>query len=172
MTTIYFGHDALCFKIEHLRNIYLANQNEKSSRHAVLLKSARIARFIFELFIVVINGTFIIFIFYPLLVYLFNGERVVIFPLFLPFIDETTDVGYAIITGCQAVWMIQTSIGLIGSDSSMALLLVLVRPMVDMFEISFDEMNSVLESVPRVKHSMELNNWLRNLILMHQEMTR
>lgn len=108
---------------------------------------------------------------FPLLIYWVTEKRVLIYPLLLPLIDENSRLGYAIITSIQIVWVSMVGIGFVGSDGLMALLLIHIRPMVELFELDVAELNNVLVCRHNLKDSKAVELWLRNLAKQHQEMT-
>lgn len=96
-----------------------------------------------------------------------------LFPLYAPYIDDSTLHGYLIYYAIHIFWSLQSAVGLIGSDLLMALLLLHIVPLVEIFELYVSEMNAVLVNLKsiRARHSPMLKVQLRNILMMHKEIT-
>lgn len=164
----------VCDIIEQLRDIFVANRNESTKGHAILLKHELQFRFCYLLFSVMIFIVFLMLMTYPLPYYLLFGEKVLIYPMLLPMIDEKTPYGYALMMAIQIIWFNMACFGLIGADGVLCMFLVHIRPMVDLFALGFDELNNVLAQGKIEEDSKEakaVELWLRNLTQLHQEIT-
>lgn len=112
---------------------------------------------------------FVGFMSFPLIYYTLTGEKIPMFPLFFPYINADTMQGYIIYYVIHIVWCVLAGLGIIGADSSMALLFLHALPMVEVFEQSISEMNEVLVNLSTSHHSSQLKEQLSNIILMHKE---
>lgn len=170
--TIFFQHNEILDDIEKLRGILLANRNVGTQRYGILLQHEQQFRRFFMFFSITLFVVYSTTILFPLPIYLLTGNAVLIYPLYLPFIDTETTSGYLTMNLIHSIWLVMTGIGLVASDGLMALTLVHIRPMVDLFKLGFEELNEVLVSCPNAKDSREVKFWLRNLTKLHQNMTR
>lgn len=115
---------------------------------------------------------FVVFLLFPVLVFLLTGELVLCVPMYLPMIHDETLAGFSLLSAVHVFWFLQVIFGLIGSDFLMGLLLLHILPMVELFELSCAEMNEVLDYDRRVSKSRQIQKWLRNITQMHQAMTK
>lgn len=106
---------------------------------------------------------------FPVLYYVLTGERVMIFPLYIPFLDDSTWQGFLTYYALHSWWCVQLIIGLVGADLLMALLLLHTLPIVEIFELSITELNYELVSFPAARQSLMVKMQLRNVIQMHKE---
>lgn len=106
---------------------------------------------------------------FPVLYYALIGDKVILLPMYVPFLDDSTLCGYVIYYVLHSFWCVQSSIGLIGADLLMALLLLHTLPLVEIFELSISEMNDILVHCPAARQSLLLKMQLRNIIQMHKE---
>lgn len=126
------------------------------------------------MFTLIIVIPFMGFILYPVIYYLVTDKQIMLYPLYAPYIDDSTLHGYLIYYAVHTFWCLQSVVGLIGSDLLMALLLLHILPLVDIFELSVSEMNEVLVNLKlsRLRESSPmLKVQLRNIIWMHKEIT-
>lgn len=117
-------------------------------------------------------AVYLIFISFPLITYLVTGEHIVFFPIYIPFVHDDTDGGFVVLSSIHFVWITQVVIGLAGSDALMALLLLHILPISELFVVSVEEMNdALLADDPAVANSAYMKLWLRNLLQMHRELS-
>lgn len=169
-TVLYYSAH-LRHKEQSLRAIYVANQKWSTKRHAILLKWSRRFKLFLQFFTLMFIVLFIIFTFFPLVVYLVTGEKLVLFPVYLPGVDEETDRGFVILTCVHIFWFLQLCIGLVGSDSLFALMLLHMLPISELFEVSLAEMNDALRKDQMIGQTEYMKMWIRNLLQMHIELT-
>lgn len=167
----YSQHDGIFDDIEMLRSICLANQKFGTQRYEILLKHEKQFRRVVLFCIVMVFFVWITLILFPILAYLLTGNWVLLLPMSLPWIDANTTSGYFVLNIFGAILVSMVCLGSIASDGVMALSLVHIRPMVDLFELGFEELNDVLVRCPNAKDSTNVKLWLRNLIKLHQDMT-
>lgn len=158
--------------MKYLRELFVAVGTEISDRHATLFKWSKRFVYLFKWFSLMIAFPFLVFCMFPVTIYCLSGQRVVMFPIFIPFVDDTTVDGYLLLTSIHALWSIQSAVGLIGGDICMAFLFLHVIPMVELFEISFAELNETCQLHRTFSNKILLKMQLRNILQMHRELAR
>lgn len=97
-----------------------------------------------------------------------HDEREFALPIFVPFVDESTTIGFVITNIFHVIALFMAACGLSASDMRLVLFVLHLRPMSAMFSNTMEEMNQGL-LVERNRHSEEMRKYFRNLILMHLE---
>lgn len=170
ITVVYMGGRIRC-KVDGLRQIFVTNQNWPTSRHTILHKWILRFHLLFKAMVILYMSVALFFILFPVVMYLFTGQKVVLFPIFLPMVDETTNQGFLTVSSVHLLWIVQTSMGLLGSDSLFALMLLHILPMSELFVVCIEEMNDALKTNPLVGRTEYMAMWLRNILQIHQELT-
>lgn len=107
---------------------------------------------------------------YPIYMYVFKNERVPLLSMYIPGIDETTVSGYLILICVQVPLMFMAIVGMTSCDIMYAMMLINIPILARLVEDEINEMNEMLE-----KMAVKVHIWkhrLRNLLVMHQEMTQ
>lgn len=170
-TVVYYA-ELLNSKVQYLRHIFLAVGEQTTPRQAILFKWSTRFLYLFKLFAVVIAAPFVVFCMFPVVIYCVTGQRVVLYPTYAPFVDDTTVRGYLILTSIHFSWSVQSAVGLIGGDLLMAFLLLHALPVVELIELSFTEMNEVCKHSRSVSNKILLKMQLRNILQMHKELSK
>lgn len=171
MAMIVYMHN-VSSSVAYVREIFVAVGTETNDRHAILFKWSKLFMFLFKLFAFTICFPFFLFCLFPVVVYFVTGQRVVLFPVLIPFLDETEVKGYLVLTSIHAIWSVQSAVGLTGSDIIMAFLFLQVLPMVEIIELSFKEFNETCLLHRTFSNKMLLKMQLRNILQMHKELAR
>lgn len=116
-----------------------------------------------------LGSTFGGFMLFPVLYYILTGDRVMIFPVYVPYLDDSTWQGFLTYYAIHSFWCAQLVVGLVGSDLLMALLLLHTLPIVEILELSVEELSYELEHFPAARQSLMVQMQLRNVIQMHKE---
>lgn len=171
--TVIFCHKSIYDQIIQLRNVHVANNRDiLSENHAILQRSNNNLLLLVKFFFALCIGAVGSFIIYPLPVYLITGKRLLMFPLYMPFLDEDTLVGYCGLSFLHSLWLVQSGVGLAAGDLLFALNILYVLPMVQLFRKRFEELNFFLEMGKSAQNSELVYKCLRNLVKMHQEICR
>lgn len=110
-----------------------------------------------------------LFVLFPVLYYVLTGERIMIFPVYVPFLDDSNWQGFMTYFAIHTGWCVQIPLGFVASDLLMALLLLHIWPLVEIFELSIKELNYELMNLPAARQSLTVKVQMRNVIQMHKE---
>lgn len=162
--------DNITWMINYLYDIYKVNAATKDRRRASLFN-----RFAFYTEIIFKCGSLLYFLsavtylVYPFYVYFFEGEIITLVPLYAPAIDEKTLSGFIILTCYHLILMVFTLIGATACDFLFSMLIANTPVLAILIEMEVQQLNDMLTSqkvdVPLMKFK------LRNILLMHREMT-
>lgn len=158
-------------KVKYLRTIFVSVGKSATDKHVILFKWSKRFLFLIKLFSAMISIPFLLFCMFPVVLYYMTAQLVVLLPVFVPFVDETTVSGYFVLTSIHTLWSVQSTIGLIGADVLMAFLFLHILPMVELIELCFAEMNEVSKLQRTAFNNILLKMQLRNILQMHKELT-
>lgn len=105
----------------------------------------------------------------PLAFAVYGGPVEPILPIRLPFVDETTRNGLIVQQLVHFIWLACGGCGLIGSDVPFIMLTLYSWPLADVFIDHVNVLNKMVLT-PRVANSKEMKVYLRNIVLLHQEL--
>lgn len=162
-----YGHQIVNV-MDKIIEIYAANSNSASRKRLLLLQ-----RFAFITEVVFKGGCFIYYIaglFYliaPAYAYYTRNELLPMFPLFLPFIDEKTNTGFAILTGIHMVLMLIAATASSATDFLFFTIIVNFPVLSTILKYNTEELSSVLGeeevNIPLVKAKF------KNILLLHRD---
>lgn len=162
--------DSLLWIINYLDGIYKVNIASKDKmRLAYFDKFSRYTEIVFKC------GTFLYFLstisFFvnPLYKYCFEQETVTLLPTYFPGIDETTVNGFIILTCYHLLILVLAFIASTASDFLFTMLILNTPIMAVLIASEVKQLNGILDEKP-VDMAMAKFR-LRNILLMHREMT-
>lgn len=155
--------------LQTVQAIYEATTDSTKSSYGIMLRWSNLIWNITKIFSLIIMMTLFVVLLYPLFVYVIRRDLVPMLPMFVPGIDETTNLGFAILSGLHIMWATQGAVGLMFADMFYSLILLHVWPMVDIFGSMFEQMNTAILARPKLTESLEIKLWLGNIIKTHQE---
>lgn len=156
--------------INYLYEIYKVNAVTKCEKRASLFnRFAFYTEIVFKcgalLYLLSISAYFL----YPIYMYLFKGEVIVVLSIYFPGIDETTAGGYIFLLCYHITVLALAFIAVSACDFLFTMLIVNTPVMATLIEVEVQQLNGILTSaavdVPLMKSK------LRNILLMHREMT-
>lgn len=126
-----------------------------------------------EVFFKVIATLYLLSVFtffpYPLYMYYFKNEVVTIIPMYLPGVDETQWSGYILLSAYQILIFILATGGVLACDFFMAIIIISTLIFAKLISLDMEQINNdLLEK----NSTLTVKCRLRNILLMHQEMTR
>lgn len=167
MLSIQYGH-ILVALMDKLVEVYKANAKGVSSKRLKMIRtSALITELVLKIGIALYSLTGVFYLTNPLYAYYTRHERVHIILLFIPFIDETTNSGFGILSAIHLICMILGVIAIAGSDFLFVMIILNVPLLSSIFSENIDELNGILRAEMLHVRSMRAN--LRNILLMHRE---
>lgn len=157
--------------IKQIRHIHLVNNDDLSSvNHKIMLDFGLKIAILVNLFLILCFVTISLFATSPIPIYIFTGDVSPIFPLYIPFLDENTVIGYCGLSFMHIIWLAQTGFGLAVADMSTAAIILYILPMVGLFRKRFEELSKILTLRKVAQDSELVYQCLRNLVKMHQDM--
>lgn len=124
------------------------------------------------LFIAMVVGYYacgLCFLSYPIIMFLANGELFPVFPMFLPFVNENTNIGYTILTIYHIIFVIMPMAGLAGVEFFIAVFMISSLLFAKLITLDAQQINIELSAEKSEK--MKIKYRLRNILLMHKEMS-
>lgn len=162
--------DQITWMINYLHNIYKVNAKSKDQR-----KSAMFDRFSYYTEIVFKCGCFlyllsvISYFLYPMYMYLFEGKIVTLLPIYLPGINEHSASGFIIISSYHVLLLAVAFVAASGCDFLFMMLIANTPIMAILIEMEVEKLNEILTAQKFDAPLMKTK--LRNILLMHREMT-
>lgn len=104
---------------------------------------------------------------YPIYMYLHANEIVACLPVYIPYVDETTILGYAILIVFHVISMLLAFFGSTCCDFTFTLIIMNVPAMAYLFGATIDELNEQLMAPKRAWSVIKAR--LRNILLQRQE---
>lgn len=163
-------HVDLMWMINYLDGIYKANVKTEDKRRAAYFQ-----KFSYYTEIVFKGGNFLYFLSVlsyfvnPLFQYIFENEVVTLLPTYLPGIDENTFDGYVILSCYHLVLMIVGFIAASASDFLFTMLIINTPILALLIGLEVEQLNEELDADK--PDAVAIKNKLRNILLMHREMT-
>lgn len=117
----------------------------------------------------IIISTLSVVLLYPLFVFVLRAQSEPMLPLFVPGINETSTIGFGLLSGLHSVWATQGAVGMMFSDMFYKVMLLHIWPMVHVFGSMFQEMDEAILVKPPLAGTLEVRLWMRNIIMVHRE---
>lgn len=107
-------NNRVSFWIVH--DIYAATTNRMLPSYAIMLRSKLFILSIVRIFSMIIISTLSVVLLYPLFVFVLRAQSEPMLPLFVPGINETSTIGFGLLSGLHSVWATQGAVGMMFSD--------------------------------------------------------
>lgn len=158
-------HYAVC----KIQDLYKINAKSKSRELAQYFeKFATFTEFLFKSMIIVfVLGPFL-FMLFPIYKYFTDGELIPIMPLFAPFIDEKTCIGYIVLNLYLLLISVTGITCLVALEFLMAIIIISSLIFAKLIGRQLQQMNFDLADSDCKMSTIK--GRLRNIFLMHQEM--
>lgn len=162
--------DEITWMINKLHDVYKVNATTKDYNRRTLFD-----RFAFYTEMVFKCGTSLYFLsalsyfVYPIYVYSIKREIITLMPTYLPGIDEGTATGFVIVTCYHIVLLSVAFVSASACDFLFTMLIANTPIMANLIQMEVQQLNDILTS-PKIDAPL-LNTKLRNILLMHREMT-
>ena len=154
--------------IGFIKHLFESNIKSKSPIRLLLFKRfALYTDLIVKIGSVMYFGAVLMFLPYPMYMYIFEGEKELMMPAYIPGINSNTPSGYCITMLIQATLMFFGAIGMCSCDVFYALTLSNVPIMARLIEDEVRQLNEMLEINSK-------NDWTHQfctVLMMHQKMT-
>lgn len=159
--------------ILEIRNIHEINNNDRTRvNYNILLNASSKILILVNVFLVMTVCTMLLFAIYPLGLYLVTGTKVPIIPMYMPYLDEDTIEGYMGMSFFHLSWLTQTGLGLAAADLLITSMILFILPMVELFRARFKELTGILNLGKKAQESDFVYQCLRNLVKMHQDISK
>lgn len=157
-----------------LENIYKSNMCRSQRAYDILKRFVRIAEIIVKCGAVIIMGSLIGLFATSTVMSVVDGKRNPLFEAYLPFVDETTDSGFAILTLFHLLGIFLSGYGTCCIDLLLILYVIHVKVMADIFADHLDQLNEalVLCVSDSRRHAEQVAVFLRNIIMIHEDICR
>lgn len=157
--------------INYVHDIYKTNAATKCRQRAELFnRFAFYTEIIFKIGFVLYFLSILSYFVYPFYMYLFKREVVALIPTYAPGINEKSFVGFATLTCYHLLLMVLAVIAVAACDLLFTMLIANVPVMANLIAMEVRELNEILTR-ERVDE-LSVKYKLRNLFLMHREMTQ
>lgn len=154
----------------YLKMVHTRLQDPSTSGYQILYDWSKICQRVFQGYILMIWSTAILMLFFPIVYYWLTGDVELIVPIFVPWIDETTILGFIQLQMVHIFWWACGTLGLVGSDLSCIMFALYTWPLTNLFNDHLDKLNKSLIQNPKWANTREMRLYVRNLALLHQEL--
>lgn len=162
--------DDLQWIVRCIQDLYKVHSKSRSKKR---IKYFQNCVFVTEMIFKVMSTLYLLSVFtffpYPLYMYYFEHEVVTIIPIHIPFVDDTTFVGYIIVSAYQIILFVLATTGVLACDSYMAI--IIVSTLIFAKLIAFD-MEQIDDDLLLKDPMITVRSRFRNILLMHQETIR
>lgn len=148
--------------------MYLQNRLQGTEMFKILLKWTAFVIGLCKIVCVLISMMGLLLLLRPLAVYFTTRESVMMVPVWVPGIDETTTSGYWLSTFYHVFVLALAIVGTIGSDTLLIIFVVYAWPMCEIFDSMFRIINETARN-SSMRHSNRFRLFIRNTIQMHKE---
>lgn len=154
--------------IYFIQDLYKANiTTESVERSEYFRKFALFTEYFFKFILFFYLSLISTCLVYPIFVYTTQNELEVIMPLYLPFINETTIVGYTIINIYHITLISIVSFGIVAIDFFLAI--IIISSLIFSKIISL-EMHQIHVDLEEKNKELAIKVRFRNILRMHKEM--
>lgn len=161
--------DDLQWIIRKIQNLYKVHITTTSpDRIGYFRNFALFTEILFKVMSILYFPPILVFMSYPIYVYVTTNQLVPIIPLYVPMIDETTIVGFIILAIYHIINIILGTLGLIAIDYFMAIVITSSLIFAKLISADLQQINcDLMENDSRL---MAAKARFRNIFWMHQEM--
>lgn len=165
--TFMMEHNALRLKLEYLHDFYIKCESNKVAS-AICYRWINLFTKVTVVFTLVISFTGLAFMSTPMLTYWLTGVVEPVIPLYLPYVDETTTVGFCQLFVMHVLILVIGVIGMICADLTFFLTISHICPMTDVLVSKLNELEERLKDADR-NYGLVTRNYLFNIVRMHQQ---
>lgn len=156
--------------IEFVGAIIEQNKKRKSLNYKTLQKWSNNILLVFYIGMFLILSNIVVFYCMPIFIYLWTGERELILELHMPGVDADTISGFSITTAMHMWAILIAGVGTAGSDMLFLILILYTQPLSELFVNAIERLDKHLTTPNYDQKKIKME--LRNIFLMHQELTR
>lgn len=158
-------------RFHFLEIIYLRNVQTTQRAFAILLRFIVPAKMIVKFSIVIIVGSLVGLFMTSAIVSIMEGVRNPLLEAYLPFLNESSDLGFAVLSLFHLLGIFLAGAGTCSTDIMFILFVIHMKPLVDIFSDHLRQMDeNVAESNYERSERMEM--FLRNIVKMHNDICR
>lgn len=162
--------DDISWMANFILGIYKVNSTVKDKKRLKMFHTCSLAsELIFKLCGFLYFSFSLTYAVYPVYMYFFQNEVVSALQTFLPGVDETTTEGFIVTVMYHMILIILGSIGFAASDLLITLIIINTPIMAASIEDEINQLNDMLRK--KNNDSLAIKYKLRNIFLMHQDMT-
>lgn len=166
--TLHFNAEDTRMNLAQLRKIYAQNETSSTANFRLLHKWSGFFIGLCKIMCasIIFVGAFLML--RPCIVYWLTNERIMIVPIWVPGVDETTANGYALTSAYHVFVVVLAIVGTIGSDTMFVMFVLHIWPMCEIFANSFADINDAAH-IATFRESLALKAFIRNAMQMHSE---
>lgn len=154
--------------IYFIQDIYKANiTTESVERSEYFRKFALFTEYFFKFILYFYLSTISTSLVYPIFVFITQNEFFPIMPLYLPYIDETTVVGFTIISIYHIILISLVSFGIVAIDFFLAIIIISSLMFAKIISL---EMHEIHVDLDEKGSQIAIKARFRNILRMHKEM--
>lgn len=166
--TLYLNGAVVRSNIADIKRLYTHNKLSNTKNYKLLIEWTAFFIGLCKVICVLVSFVGICMVLRPVVVYSLTGTSVMMIPVWVPGVDETTKSGYFISTAYHFFVSALAVAGTIGSDTITLLFVLYLWPMSDIFDNMVGVINDFVQ-IPSLRNSSQLKLFVRNVIQMHQE---
>lgn len=167
-STLHFNAADIRTNVAQIKRMYSNNVSMRMQNYYVLLKWSAFIVGLSKIICVMVSAVGILMVSRPVVAFLFTSSREIMIPVWVPGVDETTARGYFILTVYHAFVLALAIAGTIGADTVIIMLVVYLWPMSEIFRNMLEVINESVHN-SSIRNSLQLKQFIRNLMLMHKE---
>lgn len=156
--------------MNNIIDIYAANAKAPSrNRLKLIQKYAIITEIVIKGGITVYTFAGLFYLINPFYSYYWRNELVPLIPLYLPYIDENTTIGFSFLTAMHAIYLFLAVIGTACTDFMFVMMVVNMPLLSNIFRDNINELNGILRE-ENVNEPLAKAKF-KNILLLHREFT-
>lgn len=157
-----------------LENIYQRNVCRTQRTYVILQRFVRMAELVVKGGVVIIMGSLIGLFATSIVMNIVDGTRKPLFETYLPFVDESSDIGFGILTVFHFLGIFLSGYGTCCTDLLLVLYVIHMKLMVDIFADHLEQLNEALNycTSDESQHDERIAVFLRNIIMLHEDICR
>lgn len=167
--TLHFNAAEIRQKVAQLRRMYAQNTTPGEANFYVVWKWSGFFIGFAKIMCVLVTYVAVFIIMRPLVVYWLSNELIMMVPIWLPGVDETTTLGYIITFAFHLCDALLSAVGSVGADVLFIAFVLHLWPMCEIFDRTFQMINDAAQ-FRTFRSSAELRRFVRNAAQMHKEM--
>lgn len=156
--------------IDQFIDYYKMNAKHKSPKRQQLLQTHAFFTEVLQkggLFLYFFAGLF--YFVEPTYMFLFRNKIIPVFPVFFPYVDETTSSGYIILTMIHIVYLVTAVLGSAVTDFTFIMIIVNIPVLSNIFTDEVNELNKSLEDKEEEVDVLQVKGRFRNILFMYRK---